>query len=85
MTSDELEFTDEKHLDEFLCTTMQDWRNEISNRILGKNFEEMQAECVASGWILRPTRIDGNRMIGTADYKPNRINVEVDDGIITKV
>lgn len=65
--------------------TLQEQIAIVKHLILNQNFEEMQAEVAQAGWILRRTRIDGNRMIGTADYRPNRIDVEVDDGIITKV
>jgi hypothetical protein len=37
------------------------------------------------GIKIRIYRLDGNPMIVTADYRTDRLNVYVDDGVITKI
>lgn len=34
---------------------------------------------------VRPTKIDGEYMIATMDFRPERINVEIKDGVIVAI
>jgi hypothetical protein len=51
--------------------------------LIGKTVEEAKAEHPAMR--IRVMKLDGKGQIGTADYRTDRINVAVEDGIITEV
>lgn len=56
---------------------------QVKDAIIGRSFEEASQAAASAGWILRKTRDGEVRYLGTCDYRPNRINVQVDDGVIT--
>jgi len=51
------------------------------------NMSEADAEAAttAEGWILRVARRDGEELAGTMDLQPERVNVEVTNGMVTAV
>jgi len=58
---------------------------EVVSKLEG--FELKQAEDLLSkfGWEVRTVRVDGIAYVMTADFVNKRVNVEVENGIITKV
>lgn len=48
--------------------------------IIGMTVEEAEK---ATGMAIRPTRVNGQHMIATADYRTDRINVSTEAGKIT--
>ncbi len=51
--------------------------------LIGKSIEEARLVCVESNRDFRVVREDSTQYIITMDLRLNRINVEVDNGIIT--
>lgn len=51
--------------------------------LLGQPLESIRKDAEAAGWIIRVMRDGETRYVGDCAYRPNRINVQVDDGIIT--
>lgn len=58
---------------------------EAANQYVGKPLDELIAACKPGGWTVRVMRQDGRSMIGTCDYRPNRINVSVDAGTVSAI
>ncbi len=52
---------------------------------IGKPLTELVDACKASGWTVRVTRRDGRSLIGTCDYRPNRINVSTEADAVTAI
>lgn len=46
---------------------------------------EARATAIKNDWELRVAREDGTDFILTADFIPSRINIEVTNGIVTKI
>ena len=59
-------------------------RAKVIDMILGKRLNDIRPGVEAAGWLLRLTRSDKDNYAGTCDYRPNRIYVATDDGIITE-
>ncbi len=59
-------------------------KNTIENTVV--SFDEHEAQEYVNSWActLRVVRNNGNWLIGTRDYREDRLNVEVEHGIITK-
>ena len=55
-----------------------------AEQLIGLPIHQARSICADSGCTLRVQAQDGQRFIVTADYRTNRINVEVDNGIISK-
>jgi hypothetical protein len=55
------------------------------SEIIGMTLEEAKTYLEPHGLRVRAKSIDGNPMMGTMDMQPNRINVSVDNGVITGV
>ncbi len=53
--------------------------------LVGKTLEEASALAAENGFTIRPTRIDGESLFGTCDMNRSRINVEVENNVITIV
>jgi len=51
---------------------------------IGWKLDNARLAAEESGWIIRVTTRDGVSQIGTADMRDNRLNVEVENGKITK-
>lgn len=65
-------------------TIQQQMLAECTNRI-GAKYEEFQAEVIAAGWLVRVRSRDGKSLIGTHDFRPNRINIAIVDGCVSDV
>lgn len=53
--------------------------------IVGLPVDEAQAIVEDEGWVFRIAVIDGEDQVLTMDFVENRVNVAVDDGIVTGV
>lgn len=54
--------------------------------VKGKTLEEAQAILLPHGvTAVRPLMVDGKLMMGTMDWRPDRLNVSIQDGLITHV
>lgn len=53
--------------------------------MIGKTLEEAKKELEDKDKIYRIIRIDGTRYCGTCDLNLDRINLEIDNGIVTTV
>jgi len=51
----------------------------------GKTYKEAQEICKEAKFTLRVVKEDGNYKIVTRDYRLDRINLELENNIITKV
>lgn len=49
---------------------------------IGHNFEDAQAQAARDGVSIRAVYIDGEPQAVTADYRPGRLNVEIEDNIV---
>jgi hypothetical protein len=56
-----------------------------NNQLIGKTLEEGKAYAESIGCTLRVTKKDGEGMMVTMDFRPNRINVAIVNNIITEV
>mgnify|MGYP003330447016 CR=1 FL=1 len=54
--------------------------NSLLKKVVGKTVDEAKGLCVASGCLMR----DANK-VGTCDARPNRINVNIENGIVVSV
>lgn len=59
--------------------------NEFEEYIIGKSLEDCEVLAKKYGFVIRPKIVDGNIQIVTLDFCMDRVNVETDNGIITKV
>lgn len=57
--------------------------DELLNFLIGKTKEEGIELCKNNGYKVRIVRVDSNRYIITMDLSLERINFELDNGIIT--
>ena len=53
--------------------------------LVGLDIEGAIAQAAARGWEVRVMRLDGEDQLGTADYVVERVNVAVDDEIVTEI
>ena len=58
---------------------------QIRATLVGLAFVDAEKVATDAGWRLRRTEIDGKAAIVTCDYRTDRINVSVVDGIVTEV
>lgn len=56
-----------------------------AQQYVGKPLAEMVDACKAAGWTVRVSRRDGKSLIGTCDYRPDRIHVSVDGDLVTAI
>ena len=54
------------------------------NDLIGKTFEQAFALCKGHNYIIRITKEDNINCAITTDFQFNRVNVEIEKGIITK-
>lgn len=52
------------------------------SKIIGMTFNDARKYCKVKGYKLRASHVDGISTIGTRDYNKNRLNVEVESGIV---
>lgn len=58
--------------------------NDLLESLIGLTIEEGIKLCTENGYNVRITREDSRNFIITMDVRFNRINLELDNGIITK-
>jgi len=56
----------------------------LLNLLIGMTSEDGRIKCLISGYDVRITRINSNSLVVTSDFNSERINFELDNGIITK-
>ena len=56
---------------------------EMAKTYIGRQLSEVQKEFETQNQLLRIVAQDGKAMAVTADYRPNRLNVAVEKGVIT--
>jgi len=54
----------------------------IYNNLIGKTFEEARTILEQSGFSWRVTNVDGSSRIITDDYRPDRVNITLVNGIV---
>lgn len=52
--------------------------------LLGLTEDEARDRCTSAGLRMRVRRIDGKGMVGTNDFRNDRVNVHLDRGLVTK-
>lgn len=65
--------------------TIQQEALAAAQQYVGQPLTAMVEGCKAAGWTVRVTRRDGQSMIGTCGYRPNRINVAVENEVVTVI
>lgn len=55
----------------------------LLNSIIGKNLSEAKELAGFNGFAIRIVREDGERYMVTMEHRLDRINVELDNGIVT--
>ena len=63
---------------------MEKTNEEMAKAYIGRQFSEVQKEFETQNQILRIVAQDGEAMAITADYRPDRLNVAVEKGVITE-
>lgn len=53
--------------------------------IIGKTLDEANIIAQKENYTIRPIRINGNPCLTTRDHKSNRINVSIENNLITKI
>jgi hypothetical protein len=56
-----------------------------AQQYVGKPLAELVDACKTAGWTVRVTRRDGRSLIGTCDFRPDRINVSADGDVVTAI
>lgn len=68
---------------DFYTTAMQKVSDEMAKTYVGRSLAEVQKEFETAGAVLRVVSEDADHKAITADYRPERLNVEVEKGVIT--
>lgn len=58
---------------------------ELKASIIGQPIDEVRRVAEQAGFVIRVRRDGNNRYLGTCDVVRNRINVGVDNGVVTEV
>ena len=58
---------------------------QIKEALVNHSIDEAKMLAEAAGWFVRAMRIDGKNCIGHCDFRANRINVHVENGMVTEV
>lgn len=57
--------------------------NEAS--LLGQNLNTAVGLANIDGFTLRTMKLNGQELIGTCDFRPNRINVAIENDVVTEI
>lgn len=68
---------------EYYRAAMEKANEEMAKTYIGRQLSEVQKEFETQNQILRIVAQDGEAMAITADYRPDRLNVAVEKGVIT--
>lgn len=55
------------------------------DKYVGKTEKQAANMAEKEGMVIRVTNRDGESLMGTCDYRTDRINVSVEDGVITGI
>lgn len=58
---------------------------EFGKTLINRNYEEVKTELKEKQIRFRVTKVDNNVMMTTCDMRPERLNFELENGLITKV
>jgi hypothetical protein len=72
-----------KKVEEVELDVVEETRDLISKAVIGLSLEDAKLEVEKVDWCFRIVRLDSQRFIVTADMRTNRVNLEVDDGIVS--
>jgi hypothetical protein len=64
---------------------MEEITNEEANTLLGMSEQEANSTAVANGWVVRIAARDGEQFALTMDYNPKRVNLTIDNGVVSDV
>jgi hypothetical protein len=64
---------------------MEEITNEEANTLLGMSEQEATSTAEANGWVVRIAARDGEQFALTMDYNPKRVNLTVDNGVVSDV
>lgn len=53
--------------------------------LIGQPRGEAKAAAAAAGYEFRVLSVDGESKVGTSDYRTDRINASIEDGVVTEV
>jgi len=53
--------------------------------VIGLDVDEAERVAADAGWVLRVARLDGEDLALTMDFRTDRVNVAVEDDIVTEV
>ena len=59
--------------------------DEVTEQLVGMTIEDAETLAEENDWVIRQLRVDGQDRPATMDLQFNRINVAVEDGVITEV
>lgn len=59
-------------------------QNTIDEALTGRTTEEAEAAATAAGYTVRVVSVDGEPKMTTMDYRTNRINLEIEDDVVTR-
>lgn len=68
---------------EYYRAAMEKTNEEMAKTYIGRSAEEVQKEFAEKNQIVRIASQDGQAMALTADYRPDRLNIAVEKGVIT--
>jgi hypothetical protein len=60
-------------------------RRAVQAAVAGCAEAEVQTRAQAAGWTIRVMSRDGEDLMGTMDYRPDRLNLTVEQGTVTSV
>lgn len=82
----EVEETDEQLADRLLAEKVARQLIEDGlNTLLGKPEAEVVKQLQDAGWKVRITARDGQSFMGTMDFRTDRVKLQVQNGVITKI
>ena len=58
---------------------------EQARTLIGLTLKEAQKVCDGNGWTLRVARLEGKENLLTTDWQAARVNVEIEEGLVTSV
>ena len=64
---------------------MEEITNEEANTLLGMSEQEANTTAEANGWVVRIAARDGEQFALTMDYNPKRVNLTIDNGVVSDV
>ena len=60
-------------------------RKEDFADLIGLSLEEAEAVLEARNMVIRPTQINGEHLLGTADLRMDRVNVAIKNNVVASI